>query len=383
MSYNEYSISQGFSRLDANGASSAAYFSATQTETTSNNHIANEIYNLPSYSSSSNHPNNTHSHHSNHPGYLSEIESAILRADAPLELHDAEEITVNGERGLWANKAEVVNWRGEIPISEYLINQDQNPEIITKRTQQRLEYVQELAIRYLRPPTPPAPGEIVITESPNIIAAPAPPLIIRQQPPRPDTPEPLIVREAPPEPPSQVGRKVITISGKRLPPPPRKVVIERLAPLPSKPQSVIIERWLPYPDTKRRVIFQRSGERDPTVVAPRNVIVQWEAPEVNIRKEFKFLGVIRANPIEYAQRYGSTMKHHRELPRFVLDIPASEGFVLAADHSNQRAHHELEGDVHALKLIDLEREGLGEYRNYLNQLLGNTSSTYSSSHANQ
>jgi hypothetical protein len=191
----------------------------------------------------------------------------------------------------------------------------------------------------------------------------------------------LIVREAPPQPPAQVGRKVITISGKRLPPPPRKVVIERLAPLPSKPQSVIIERWLPYPETKRRVIFQRSGERDPVVAPPRNVIVQWEAPEVNIRKEFKFLGVIRANPIEYAQRYGAHMKLSRELPQFVLDIPTSEGFVLAADYK-QTAHHELEGDVHALKLIDLEREGLGEYRNFLNQLHVQTSSTYSS-YANQ
>ncbi len=62
-----------------------------------------------------------------------------------------------------------------------------------------------------------------------------------------------VIREAPPSPPEQIGRKVITVSGKRLPPPPRKVVVERLAPLPTKPQSVIIERWLPYSQVKRRV----------------------------------------------------------------------------------------------------------------------------------
>lgn len=53
-----------------------------------------------------------------------------------------------------------------------------------------------------------------------------------------------------------------------------------LAPLPSKPQAVLIERWLPYSQAKRRVIFQRSNERDPVIVKPRNVIIQWEAPQV-------------------------------------------------------------------------------------------------------
>jgi hypothetical protein len=85
--------------------------------------------------------------------FLSEVEQAILRANVPVEINETEEITVNGERGLWANKQEVLNWKGVIPISQYCINEDARPEIITKRSCQRLEYVQELAIRYLRPPT--------------------------------------------------------------------------------------------------------------------------------------------------------------------------------------------------------------------------------------
>ena len=81
------------------------------------------------------------------------------------------------------------------------------------------------------------------------------------------------------------------------------MVIERLAPLPAKPQNVIVERWLPYAEAKRRVIFNRAAEVKAEVATPRNVIVQWEAPRVNVRKEVKYLGVIRANPAEYVQRY--------------------------------------------------------------------------------
>jgi hypothetical protein len=108
-----------------------------------------------------------------------------------------------------------------------------------------------------------------------------------------------VIREAPPPPPKTIGRKVITIAGQRLPPPPRKVVLERLAPIPAKPQTVYIERWLPYPPQKRRVIYQKPTLPEPLVVKPRNVIVQWETPSVNLRREVRHLGVVKANPTEY------------------------------------------------------------------------------------
>ena len=72
-----------------------------------------------------------------------------------------------------------------------------------------------------------APGEIIIKQEQNTLPPPAPPLVIRQQPVRPETPEPMVIREYPPKEPARIGQKLITISGKRLPPPPRKVVIER------------------------------------------------------------------------------------------------------------------------------------------------------------
>jgi len=79
--------------------------------------------------------------------YLSETEAAILRADAPIFLPDGEqteEITVNGHKGLWVNRQEIVNWRGPIPITAYEINQDPNPELIRKRTAQQVNYIQEV-----------------------------------------------------------------------------------------------------------------------------------------------------------------------------------------------------------------------------------------------
>ena len=77
--------------------------------------------------------------------YLSSVEAAILRSAVPIDLQpsDADEvINAGGHRGIWLNKAEVENWRGTLPISAYAINEDAAPEIITKRTQQNLTYIQ-------------------------------------------------------------------------------------------------------------------------------------------------------------------------------------------------------------------------------------------------
>ena len=62
--------------------------------------------------------------------YLSEIEASILRSANPIELNETEEITVLGERGIWANKEEALNWRGALPLCQYILNEDANPEVI-------------------------------------------------------------------------------------------------------------------------------------------------------------------------------------------------------------------------------------------------------------
>lgn len=298
--------------------------------------------------------------------YVSQLEQQILRSDLPVEVNETEELTVLGHRGVWVNKQEVQAWRGDVDISEYKIYEDRNPQVINKRVNQAVEYVQELAIRYLRPPSPAAGGDIVINQEPNFQTAPAPPLIIRQAAARASTPEPLVIREAPPKPPAPVGPKRITISGKRHPPPPRKVVIERLAALPPKPQNVIIERWLPYANkAKRRVVFNKAPEVQADKADSHNVIVQWEAPQVNLRKEVKYLGVIKANPEEYVQRYRGSLKVHTDLPQFVLDIQTPSELGALAANAKYESSYELEGAIEALQYVDLEANGLGEYRQFL------------------
>lgn len=197
---------------------------------------------------------------------------------------------------------------------------------------------------------------------------PAPPIIIRQLPQRPVSPEcPLIIREQPPLPPPVIGKKLIRIAGKRLPPPPRKVVIERLAPLPQKPQSIIIERWLPYKQNlKRKVIFQKVTS-DPVLIKPKNIIIQWQEPEIIVKQEIKYLGVIRADPLKYEKLYGDSLLKTSELPQYVKDIKTPDGLVLAADHKHPSAH-ELEGDLDALNLVDLDTEGLSQYKSQISKL---------------
>ena len=58
------------------------------------------------------------------------------------------------------------------------------------------------------------------------------------------------------------------------------------------------------------------------------------------------------------QHYGTELKQSGDLPQFLLDIKTPEGLVLVADYQFNGVH-ELEGDLQALKQVDLEREGLG------------------------
>ncbi len=129
-------------------------------------------------------------------------------------------------------------------------------------------------------------------------------------------------------------------------------------------------RWLPYPQVKRRVIFNRSSVPDPIMAKPKNVIIQWEAPAVSVRKEIKYLGVIRANPAEYVSKFGASLKKPGQLPDFVLSIRTPDEIgVLAADYQYSNVY-ELEGNLDALKYVDLDREGLSEYKSQLS-ILGN------------
>lgn len=132
----------------------------------------------------------------------------------------------------------------------------------------------------------------------------------------------------------------------------------------------MIERWLPYTQQKRRVIFQGPQCQCPVVCPPKNVVVQWESPKARVKKEVKYLGVIRANPCEYVNQYGDSLLASDALPAVVNEVPTPDDLTLAADAPQPNTLPELEGDVSALKLIDLDSEGLSAYAAFVNSLPG-------------
>ena len=116
------------------------------------------------------------------------------------------------------------------------------------------------------------------------------------------------------------------------------------------------------------MIFNKSTAPVPAVANPRNVVIQWEAPEVKVRKEIKYLGVIKANPFEYVKRYGVILKTADQMPQYVKDIQTpSEIGVLAADYNVSNVP-QLEGELEGFKFVDLDKEGMSEYKAQLNNL---------------
>ena len=79
------------------------------------------------------------------------------------------------------------------------------------------------------------------------------------------------------------------------------------------------------------------------------------------------IGVIKANPIEYVRTFGNTLRHASEMPQYVIDIQAPDGMVLAAEYEFNPIY-QLEGNVEALNLVDLVKEGLEMYRPQLEKL---------------
>lgn len=59
----------------------------------------------------------------------------------------SETITLQGESGILVNRSEIASFSGPIPISDYSINEDPNPEIVRKQADPSfIDYVQEVYI---------------------------------------------------------------------------------------------------------------------------------------------------------------------------------------------------------------------------------------------
>ena len=98
-------------------------------------------------------------------------------------------------------------------------------------------------------------------------------------------------------------------------------------------------------------------------------------------REFKNLGVTEVDPNEYRERFGSSLLTVSQMPKFLQDIvpPAPLAATAAAASSggtsdrlttttnsisSSESFH-LEGDLEALKLIDLDQYGLSHYKREL------------------
>ena len=246
-----------------------------------------------------------------------------------------------------------------VPAEQHILNVDPAPILIRRKPAARVQHIQNVSLKFLKPPLPAQPGDITITQEPDVQAPPAPPLHITQKPPLPLTPAPIVVRERPPKPPTPIAPRSIVIPGKVIPPPPRKVIVERLPQLPPKPRDIIVERWLGYQRRTRRVNFVPAPALIPHP-APKNVLIQWDSPDVDVRQAFHFLGVQIVCPVQYAATYGATLVDASQLPREVAHFATPAGETLAVN-SNSDMIPALVGAVPTLRLINLACNGLAEY----------------------
>jgi hypothetical protein len=88
------------------------------------------------------------------------IEEEIRKSDVPIHSNESEEIEVMGYKGILLNRDEILDWNSKFPISPYKLNDDPSPEIIHKYLDQPIEYTQDVKVLYLKPPTPPPPGNL-------------------------------------------------------------------------------------------------------------------------------------------------------------------------------------------------------------------------------
>jgi hypothetical protein len=249
-----------------------------------------------------------------------------------------------------------------IPLEQYTLNVDPNPTIVRKKQEGRISLVQNVSLKYLKPPQPEQPGDITITQEPDVQAPAAPPLVVKQPAPAALQQQSIVIRERPPQPPQPIGPKHITIPGRVLPPPPRQVITERLAPQPAAAGDILIERWLGYGRRTRNVIFRPAAPLLAPARAEKNLLIEWEAADVDLRQEFKFLGVQEADPRSYLAQHGNSVVDSSRLPREAAQFAVPAGHVLGVD-SNPNDVPTLRGAVQALRNVNLSCEGLSEYAN--------------------
>ena len=116
-------------------------------------------------------PNTSSGYNAN--SHFNAIVSRIQNSQAPLEVHETDSVSVMVDgvliRGIWVNKEDSVNWRPESSVDKRnplalpaeLSISTANAEIMKKTYLTSGELVQNVNIKFLKPP-PPCVGDLII-----------------------------------------------------------------------------------------------------------------------------------------------------------------------------------------------------------------------------
>lgn len=256
----------------------------------------------------------------------------------------------NGSVYIAGSNAELQSRLTASSIENHQLQVDPNP-IIVNRPSPPIEQIRNINIKLLKPPAQHS-GDIVVHQEPDVQLPPLPPKIIRERPhdqPQSQLP-PFIIREQPPPMLPALPEKHITLPGKILPAPDRQVILERLPQQPPRLQDVIIERWVDPDPMIRNVRYEPAPPCMPAR-AEKNILIQWNQPEVIVKDNFNFLGVQQVDPRAYMAAFGGSLTPRSQIPQ----VPLPNGL---AGHNKVPT---LAGDLEILQRINLNCHGLSEY----------------------
>ena len=229
-------------------------------------------------------------------------------------------------------------WQELKKMSKFPINQD-------KKSLKNIDSIEELAMEYLNQSS-------FIKQKTIKTSPPAPPVVKKSTNTNPL--QYLFIPRASPKPKTQIEPKLVTIFTKQNPPTPRKILFEH-EPMPNQPSKAQYEKSSSYRKLKAKIIQQK--EKIQNKIKPKNVIVQWEPPELVIKKDIIYLGVVRTDPDEYVKKYGPSLKAPEDLPSYVNAIKTPEGITLAAKQIKRQVCEPSKG-VCEFRISDLKRENL-------------------------
>ena len=249
-----------------------------------------------------------------------EIKQEQGRSNSKLE-------TLHGRNNICLEKPVSGKWLYDIPVQGDLTKNNAKVEIIHKRAHKILHKAHSLS------PT----RKIMIKKEKNIFVPHVPPLSELRQ-------DALKIEV------SENGNKKL---------------LKPLTPVQPKIISIPVRKLImePHLQQKRRIVFVSNhlAEKSKKVV---------EDPKVIINKKFRNLGVVRVNPNDYLSKYGDEIVSKDAIDKI---LPQNKLMSESIQLRSESPTPELEGDIEALKLIDLDLEGLSCYKKYLEKHLEPTS----------